>query len=285
MHPSVELASGRATLGDIASIVADEPMRTALAGCEVQRLPGLAPYRIEPAAVLAAIAGLVDPTTVTVSGVCTVQRQVRCISETELAEAASAAVRGDATDPGLRITVVRTSGALRVPADTQAHLAATALVQARIGEVPYRVQVLNGNRELARGLVVLLVGRSGPVVQAARPIARGQAIDLADLTVVERELTAADREAMTDPAPLLGQVATRAIDAGAVITSSALRLPWLVRSGAQIELLYCGDGFELRAAGEALANGAVGQVIRVRRSGGEIISARVVSDGVLQIDF
>lgn len=128
-------------------------------------------------------------------------------------------------------------------------LAATLRVRAVDGPVTLR---LTG---LAREMVEVYV--------AARPIDRGTVITAADIEpqrVARNRLTARQ---ITDPSQVIGQAARQALQVGRPLRAADVEPPLLVRRGAKVTLVYHTGGMTLTTIGQAMANGAAGDLIDV----------------------
>ncbi len=125
-----------------------------------------------------------------------------------------------------------------------------------------------------------------PVVVLARPVARNQLLQAADLKTEWRDTSRLHRAYYTrDDLPALrGMKARRALPAGQVLNPTLLGLRQLVWRGARVEILARHGALQVRMAGKALQNGSRGQRIRVRNlSSGREISGEVIASGVIQV--
>lgn len=102
------------------------------------------------------------------------------------------------------------------------------------------------------------------VVVAARPIARGQAIDVADLEVVRRDVGTLTAGHFRGTEAVVGRVAQRPIGAGEVLIPAVARSPTVVRRGQQVTLLARAAGVQVRVDAVALVDGGVADRVRVR---------------------
>lgn len=124
----------------------------------------------------------------------------------------------------------------------------------------------------------------GQVVVTRQPLARGALIRAADLEQVERNLAALPYGYYTKPGPLVGMLAKRTIAAATAVTPQMLQAPKLVKRGERVTLVAETGRLEVRMTGEALADGASGDLIRVRAEGSRrVIDGRVVSQGVVKV--
>jgi flagella basal body P-ring formation protein FlgA len=82
------------------------------------------------------------------------------------------------------------------------------------------------------------------------------------------------------PEDILGMMAGRTLLPGLSIPMSALRPPRVVRAGAAVSMIYIDDGLVITAAGDALQDGVVGQMVKLRNEdSGVTVTGRVRADG------
>lgn len=83
---------------------------------------------------------------------------------------------------------------------------------------------------------------------------------------------------------VLGKIARRTLLAGQPIVLNSIRLPYAVRSGKPVSLLFKSGTLTITGQGLALQNGAVGDTLPVQNTdSGLIIRGRVASDGLVEI--
>lgn len=114
------------------------------------------------------------------------------------------------------------------------------------------------------------------VVAAARPLARGDIINSGDVKLVERDLAQLQSGYFSDPDEVSGMEVTRTISLDAALTNNLVKSPLQVRRGQQVILVANSGGLEVRMSGEALADGAAGDRIKVRN-----LSSKRVVDGTV----
>ncbi len=133
-----------------------------------------------------------------------------------------------------------------------------------------------GNKPWVLYVPVELV-RYAEVAVTRTPVARGQALTEADLHLERRRIDPRQADYLTDPAVAYGQVATRAIGPGQIVSQRLLRRPRLVRRGDQVVLSIGTRSVTVRAKGEALQDGAAGERITVLNLSSDRIIQGVVS--------
>lgn len=115
-----------------------------------------------------------------------------------------------------------------------------------------------------------------PVVVANRALARGQHLAAQDLRIEHRDVGDLRRPAVRDPAQVLGYVVYRAIAPGHVVDAMMLRAPILVERGRRVRMLVRAQGVSISMSGEAMEDGALGEIVKVRN-----ISSRSIVEGVV----
>ena len=282
LRPVVSVAAERATLGDVADLSGDERLIAVLRDLTVVELPDLRTRRLEPDEIRRAV-GLGLGTTLNVSGVSEVSRRGQVITEDEMIRAASAAisVAGDE----VTITTLRSSGSVTVPAGgADVAIMAEPLDQARSGDIPFRVRVMRGEVEVGRALVSLRVVRQRIMTVTARAIRKGERIGPGDLRS-ERVTVGRGSAAAVAQTELIGREARIDLAEGTPLTTAVVVNPPDVRVNQQVVLLVNSERFHLTAAGEALNDGRIGEVISVRRAAdGRTVRGTVVAEGQVRLD-
>lgn len=94
-----------------------------------------------------------------------------------------------------------------------------------------------------------------------RAIAPGEVIAAEDVAFLAVPLERARRDALADPAELVGKTPRRRLKEGVPLRAADLRRPVVVRKGDIVSLLYEAPGLVLTASGRALAEGGIGDTI------------------------
>ena len=214
----------------------------------------------------------------------------------------------DALEAAARTVLVARTGTAHdvqvdiVPPDRRLRLAACdAPLEANVaGSGPVRgrqsVEVTCTGTAAWRVRVSATVSEAAEVWALARPVRRGEVLT-ADLVQREhvrlgtrdaqalRVGSAGDEIVRIDPdrpdaslQPLLGRVFSRGAGAGRLLDRRALEAPVLVERGRQVRISYRGPGVAIDAMGTALADGRLGQRIRVENGvTGVAVDATVAS--------
>ncbi|MGE8497061.1 MAG: flagellar basal body P-ring formation chaperone FlgA [Pseudomonas sp.] len=125
-----------------------------------------------------------------------------------------------------------------------------------------------------------------PAVFSSQAIERGQTIGASQLTLQELEIGKASRGFFTDLDEVAGMGAKRRIRPNQALSPGLLTTPLLIKRGQQVKIMASHDGIEASTMGEALENGGLKAVIRVRNlSSGKTIEAKVLDKGVVSSTF
>lgn len=127
--------------------------------------------------------------------------------------------------------------------------------------------------------VRLAVQRPGTVWVLDRPLERGARVDVSALRPESRDLARLGFTPLTDPASASGLSARRALPAGTVLTAALLQAPAAIRRGEAVTLVGLATGLEVQAPGEALADAADGQRLKVRNRGSRRVVEGIARSG------
>ena len=149
---------------------------------------------------------------------------------------------------------------------------ATSVGVACEGEKPWKIYV-RVNIRLMKEVAV-----------AAHPLMRGDVLGRDDIVMVRKDVSRISGGYFDDPAALVGFELRQSVSADGLLRSRMLQRPRLIRRGEKVTVLAVVGGLEVRVAGEALADGGKGQMIRVRNlSSKRIVQGEVVSKGMVRI--
>lgn len=123
----------------------------------------------------------------------------------------------------------------------------------------------------------------GPGWVLGTNVAMGAVLSASDAVEAEVDWAAENAPVVSDPHQWVGQIAARPLLAGQALRQSMVKAPALFQAGAQVRIVAQGSGFSVASGGQAMANGAVGQTVRVRMDNGRIVSGVVLDDGTIQV--
>ena len=122
------------------------------------------------------------------------------------------------------------------------------------------------------------------VAVAARPLVRGQIIDVAAVNLQKTDVSRLNSGYFAKLEDLQDLEARRDLPRGTVLTPKALTPRQLVRAGQTVTLVLEYGGLRVRSSGEALHAASHGEVVRVRNSQSRKIVEGVVSGaGVVRV--
>jgi len=113
---------------------------------------------------------------------------------------------------------------------------------------------------------------------------RGQLLNPSDFHLVEQDVAQLRKGYYTNARQVAGLRAKRAIRSGSVLTPSMLAQDKIVKRGSHVEILAREGGLSVRMRGKAMANGAIGDRIRVKnQSSGREVTGLIIEPGVVLV--
>lgn len=123
-------------------------------------------------------------------------------------------------------------------------------------------------------------------VVAKQVINRGETLSNRQLALREVDITKTNSGFYSSLDKVAGQGAKRRIRAEQLLTPALVAPAWVIQRGQQVTVVANKDGITASIQGEALENGAVGKVIRVRNiSSKKTIEAKVLDAGLVTSTF
>ncbi|TDR56091.1 flagella basal body P-ring formation protein FlgA [Halomonas ventosae] len=117
----------------------------------------------------------------------------------------------------------------------------------------------------------------------AEPIATGERVTLDQLRWERGDLASLPNGVLRDPAELESMRARRSLRPGTQLRSAFLEKEPLVERRQAVTISATGTAFRIEREGVALDAGGLGDWLRVRMGGGEVIEARVVGASRLEV--
>ncbi|MGC8697257.1 MAG: flagellar basal body P-ring formation chaperone FlgA, partial [Halothiobacillus sp.] len=110
------------------------------------------------------------------------------------------------------------------------------------------------------------------VLSLARPLAAGTQITAQDLTTQVVNANSQTSAYLTQPSDAVGQVVTRPMQAGQILTPQDINAAQIIKRGDRVTLIAGGDGVSVSAEGIAQGSAGAGQRLMVKnsRSGAQI---------------
>lgn len=115
----------------------------------------------------------------------------------------------------------------------------------------------------------------GPGWVIKRPVPAGSVLAQEDAEMAEMDWAEQPYAVLANPERWVGQQAAYALQPGQAIRQNMVRPVAAFGPGAQVRVSSVGAGFQVVVSGEALTAGVPGQSVRVRLSGGRIVTGTV----------
>jgi len=142
---------------------------------------------------------------------------------------------------------------------------------------PLEVYLPVGSRDLGRLTVGVKCTDSRPwslhvpvtitifknIIVTARSLSRGELLAESDFKRVKYDMSQLPAGYIEDPTHAVGMELKRRLSTGVPLTTTMIRKPKIIKRGQQVSIVASAGGLEVRMSGKALANGAVGERIRV----------------------
>ena len=132
--------------------------------------------------------------------------------------------------------------------------------------------------------VATYVSLPGDVLVANRFLARGELVTRDDVRLEERDLPS--KRVRSDLKDAVGKRVKRALRVGRILTPRSLAEPKLVKRGKRVTLVLNANGLEIRAVGEALRDGARGDIVQVKNlSSRRVVEGTVDGTGIVRVQI
>jgi flagellar basal body P-ring formation protein FlgA len=129
------------------------------------------------------------------------------------------------------------------------------------------------------------VAQTSVMPSAKAVIYPGDVIDDEMLADISAQADGADGPFAQSRSELIGKMARRTLLPGRAIPLRAIDNPRVVRSGAEVQIIYVEGGLTIVTAGAALQDGGVGDVVKIRNSdSGVTVIGTVRPDGAVQVN-
>lgn len=116
------------------------------------------------------------------------------------------------------------------------------------------------------------------VLSLARPLAAGDRVTAQDLTPLTVNANQQAQAYLTDPAQAIGQVVSRPMQAGQILTQNDLNIAQIIHRGDHVTLVAGTGGITVSAEGVAQAAAGQGQRIMVKNSRSGQLVEGIVQD-------
>ncbi len=126
----------------------------------------------------------------------------------------------------------------------------------------------------------------GDVVVLTRRLGRRDTISRDDIAVIRRNITMFSHELVTSPEQALNKGLRTSLGAGTVLLKQYLKKQPVVNRGDLVTIKATSKSLQISTKGEARSQGAEGDLVQVKNlTSRQMITARVISSGLVQVDF
>jgi len=166
--------------------------------------------------------------------------------------------------------------------------------------LPLEVYLPTGSRDIGRLTVGVKCTDTSPwslhvpvtvtvyknVVVAAKALSRGNLLTESDIKRVKYNMSQLPAGYIEEPTYGLGMEIKRRLSPGTPLTTSMMRKPKIIKRGQQVSIVARAGSMEVRMSGKALANGAVGERIRVLNvKSKKKLEGTVTPEGNIKVDI
>mgnify|MGYP003644723746 CR=1 FL=1 len=125
----------------------------------------------------------------------------------------------------------------------------------------------------------------GPTWVMRSDVSSGSVLSLDDAVQAEVDWAQENASVLADPGMWVGQTATRALRTGQVLRHGMVKPSQVFQAGSMVRIVAQGAGFTVRANGQALSDGVVGEMARVRIDNGRILSGVVLDMRTVRVNL
>lgn len=285
LKEAVTVASDSVTMGALASFEGDAALIAKLEPMVVRRLDGIGTWKVDGRLINGLTRAFRPAHKFTINGTTLVTRKAKVFTAEELALEARTYLLTNREGREVQAEVLRAARVLTVPAyaDDRTKIVVERMTADWWGEVPIRIKVMRGERELARTLIIFKIEAYKRVVVAERNLPPGHTINLNDCRLERVLVSNRVGKSPTDIATVVGWVTRRHHNPGDPITPVTATPPPDVHAGHTVVLIYENETFRLATHATALADGTKGETVRARTQAGTIVETQVVGTNELRV--
>lgn len=143
---------------------------------------------------------------------------------------------------------------------------AEPVAEPRLGGVSFRVRAFRGTEQIRQSTISVTIKQRVLAVVATDNIGRGDTIHRGLVRIREVLIDSANDVYLKDPLLVIGQVASKPVEAGALVQPGSIEQPVAVHRREQVEVTLDQGGLRITFTGEAQDSGSVGQTIEVKNA-------------------
>lgn len=132
--------------------------------------------------------------------------------------------------------------------------------------------------------VPIKINLQKPVLVAKHRLQKGAVISENDVEQSKIDINLLKYGHFSEMSEVVGQVCRQAIEEGTALSPSNLTTPLLIRKGEQVSILAGNESFSVTMQGIAMANGSLGDIIKIKnRSSKKLIEAQVSGERQVRV--
>lgn len=203
--------------------------------------------------------------------------------DTELLQAVHAFLHEQASTLGDELMIELHPSSARLPQCESPEPFLTRPGTVPLGRISVGVRCGQDGRQVRYLQAVIGIIGEYPVLSSQ--LSAGQTVRREDLVMHSGNLADLPSRALLDMETIVGQVTTRPLSPGQPLLEHQFRSLPLVERNQRVTIEARGRGFRITREGQALEPGGLGDRIRVRLDNREVMTAEVVGEGTLVVDF
>ena len=189
-------------------------------------------------------------------------------------------------NPDATIKGIEVSEAIRLPVGTLSYKVSAPRNRDLVGQIPFAIDFNVNGKLYKRAWANVAIEVLAEVVITRKPLGRHKPISEDDIAVLKMDLAKVPADVITDPEAVLGKRTRRAIGSEAVMRTSLVEFPPLVRRGDVVLIVAESQGLKITAMGQVKKKGARGDRIPVMNfDSKKVLYARVMDANTVKIDF
>lgn len=148
------------------------------------------------------------------------------------------------------------------------------------------IQVLEDDAERERIFVRTQIKLFADVVTAKNSLKKGSSLASGDLQLKEKNVLQFGNDYFSTTSPLLGKQTAGYVRAGSVITKRMIKTIPAIKRNHPVTIIVKEAGLMIEAAGVALEDGSVGDLIKVKRKKSkDVIQGKVNAPGKVEVEL
>ncbi|MBI5699508.1 flagellar basal body P-ring formation protein FlgA [Candidatus Saganbacteria bacterium] len=148
------------------------------------------------------------------------------------------------------------------------------------------IAVIKDGEEIERGAVTARIEVFHEVVTAGRKLLKNQRLQPEDIIMQKMEVSLYPDKYFVDKNRVIGKISTTLVPQGAMLLSWMVKAQPVVARGETVRIINRSEGLLVEAQGEALQDGQIGDLIKVRRKNvKQSFEAQVIGAGAVEVKY